>query len=59
MPKKLKRICPRCKSTDISSDLSAQAYGKGSFFNSYKCNKCGYSGQFFPEIIEKIKKLKK
>ncbi len=51
-----KRICPRCKSTDISSDLSAQAYGKGSFFNEYKCNDCGYTGQFFPEIVEKTKR---
>ncbi|MBR9701269.1 hypothetical protein GOV11_05390 [Candidatus Woesearchaeota archaeon] len=43
------RFCPRCKSEDISPDLSVNAIGKGSIFNSYICNKCGYSGEFFPE----------
>lgn len=45
-----KRICPKCRSTDISPDLSAESYGKGSMFNAYKCNKCGYKGEFFPEV---------
>ena len=58
MAEKPVRICPKCKSTDISPDLSIQAYGKGSFFNEYKCNKCGYTGQFFPEV-KKISKNKK
>ena len=59
MPKKYIQICPKCKSTDISKDFSAQAYGRGTFFNQYKCNNCGYSGQFFPEISEKeLKKTK-
>jgi hypothetical protein len=43
------KICPKCKSKDISPDLSSSAYGKGSIFNAYKCNKCGFSGEFFPE----------
>jgi transposase-like protein len=54
MPKK---VCPKCKSTDISPDLSISSYGSGTFFNAYKCNKCGYSGMFFPEV--KKKKTKK
>ncbi len=47
------RICPKCKSKDVSADLSAQSYAQGSFFNQYKCNKCGHTGQFFPEISKK------
>ncbi len=46
------RICPKCKSTDISPDLSAESYGHGTIFNQYKCNKCGFSGQFFPELLD-------
>jgi len=42
-------MCPKCKSKNISADLSAQAYGQGSFFNQYKCNDCDYTGQFFIE----------
>jgi len=53
-----KRICPKCKSTDISPNFSARAYAKGSFFNEFKCNKCGYTGQFFPEVEVKKKKKK-
>ena len=58
MAEKLVRICPKCKSTDISPDLSIQSYGQGSFFNGYKCNKCGYSGQLFPEIKKSSKNKK-
>ena len=47
------RICPRCKSNDISPDFSIESYAKSSFFNNYKCNNCGYKGQFFPEIKRK------
>jgi Zn ribbon nucleic-acid-binding protein len=54
-----KQICPKCKSTDISKDFSVQSYGQGSFFNQYKCNKCGYTGQFFPSVTKKVKKKKK
>jgi len=53
------RICPKCKSIDVEADLSAQSYGKGSFFNQYKCNSCGYTGIFFPEIENKTKKARK
>ncbi|MCK4521187.1 MAG: hypothetical protein KAU20_01345 [Nanoarchaeota archaeon] len=60
MSKKLIKICPKCKSTDISPDLSVQSYAQGSFFNQYKCNDCGYNGQFFPEVNEKeLKKTSK
>ncbi len=47
------KICPKCKSVDIDSDLTASsAFGMASFDN-FKCNKCGYSGQFFPEVDKK------
>lgn len=53
------KICPRCGSKDISPDFSKESYGKGTFFNSWKCNKCGYKGQFFIEIEKnKIKENK-
>jgi len=52
------KICPRCGSEDISPDLSLDNYSSGKIFNSYKCNNCGYSGQFFIEIEkEEIKKI--
>tara|TARA_Y100000310_G_C20700313_1_gene829095 strand:- start:2163 stop:2330 length:168 start_codon:yes stop_codon:yes gene_type:complete len=51
MSEKLIRICPRCRSTDIHADLSTQAYIRG--FNEHICNKCGYTGQFFPAVDEK------
>jgi len=54
MSAKLIRICPKCKSTDIHADLSTQAFTKGSFFNEYTCNNCGYTGQFFPEVDEEL-----
>ena len=37
------KICPKCKSTDITLDTAGHT-GK------YKCKKCGYIG---PLIIEK------
>ena len=49
---RLIRICPKCKSTNVEADLSAQSYGQGSFFNAYVCNDCGFTSQFFPEIEE-------
>ncbi|MBN2368453.1 hypothetical protein JXC34_05535 [Candidatus Woesearchaeota archaeon] len=48
----MSRICPKCKSKDISPDLSAQSYARGSIFNQFKCNACGYTGEFFPEVEE-------
>jgi len=44
------RICPKCKSKNISPDFSRQTFGEQSEFNAYKCNECGYRGSFFPEI---------
>jgi len=44
----LVRFCPQCKSKNVSSDLSKDAYGSGGFFNKYTCDECGFSGQFFP-----------
>jgi predicted nucleic-acid-binding Zn-ribbon protein len=43
------RMCPKCKSRNIEADLSAQSFAKGSVFNRFKCNNCGYTGEFFPE----------
>ncbi|HJW97308.1 MAG TPA: hypothetical protein VJ485_04065 [archaeon] len=55
MAGKFVRICPKCKSNDLSHDMSVGAIARGSVYNSYKCNKCGYTGIFFPEIREKGK----
>ena len=51
--KKVKRICPKCKSKNVSPDFSLKTFGEASEFNKHKCNKCGYSSIFFPEIEEK------
>lgn len=49
---KTKRICPKCKSSNICPDLSADSFARGSVFNQYKCNECGYGGIFFPEVMD-------
>lgn len=54
------RICPKCKSDDVSSDFSRQTFGEQSEFNTHKCNKCGHRSIFFPEIDKNnIKNLNK
>ena len=47
---KSKRICPKCKSKNVSPDFSLKTFGEASEFNKYKCNDCGHSSIFFPEI---------
>jgi len=50
MPK-YKRICPKCKSTDIKTDFSDPGIvATGMFMNQFICKKCGFSGAFFPEV---------
>ncbi len=50
MPKKKTKYCPVCNSTDISADFSNPgAVRTGLFHNSFKCNNCGYTNNFFPE----------
>jgi predicted RNA-binding Zn-ribbon protein involved in translation (DUF1610 family) len=57
---KMVRVCPKCLSTDVVRDLSLQSYSKGTFFNQFKCNKCGFTGIIFPEITEaELKELTK
>lgn len=51
-------ICPKCKSNNVSPDFSLRTFGEKSEFNKVKCNKCGYSSIFFPEI-KKINKNSK
>ncbi|MFT4308747.1 MAG: hypothetical protein ACMXYM_05260 [Candidatus Woesearchaeota archaeon] len=46
------RFCPRCKSTNVTPDLSIAALGAGTIFNSYECEDCGWNGIFFPERID-------
>jgi len=53
MPKKSTKICPKCKSKDISPDFSLNTFGEASEFNKFKCNNCGYSSIFFPEVEKK------
>ena len=52
---KYTRICPKCKSKNVSPDFSPQTFGEQSEFNAYKCNECSYRGIFFPEIDKTIK----
>jgi predicted RNA-binding Zn-ribbon protein involved in translation (DUF1610 family) len=53
-------ICPKCKSRDIVPDISLDAYSSGTLANSYKCNNCGYTGQFFIEFDEEeLRQMKK
>lgn len=52
-------ICPKCKSRDVSPDMDIKLHG-GMFANAFKCNNCGYSGQFFIEFDEEeLKEMKK
>ena len=55
------RICPKCNSKDISTDFSnAGLVGTGLFQDSFKCNHCGNTGRFFPEVeINKVHHIKK
>ncbi len=48
------RICPKCKSKNVSPDFSIKTFGEKSEFNKFKCNNCGYSSIFFPEIGKTI-----
>ena len=43
------KICPKCKSENVSPDFSLRTFGEQSEFNKYKCNNCGHSSVFFPE----------
>ena len=58
------RICPRCNSTDVSTDFSNPGIvGTGLVNSAFRCNNCNYKEFFFPEIhknhIPAIKKVKK
>ena len=48
-----KRMCPKCRSTDVSLDLEAETSLGLSTLRHFKCNECGFVGTFFPEIGEK------
>lgn len=48
-------ICPKCKSTDITSDREMDTFGIMPI--RYVCKKCGYSGNVFPEVEIKKEKI--
>ncbi len=54
------QICPKCGSPDIEVDFTnAAAVSAGFIGQVKKCNYCGHTGKFFPEVpISKVKKLK-
>jgi predicted RNA-binding Zn-ribbon protein involved in translation (DUF1610 family) len=56
---KYAHICPKCKSGNVSPDFSLQTFGEGREFNKFKCNNCGHSSIFFPEIEKKKDKNSK
>ncbi|MBI2658030.1 hypothetical protein HYX08_05045 [Candidatus Woesearchaeota archaeon] len=43
------KICPKCRSKDITTDWSDTMLGKPTL-SKYKCNKCGYESRIFPEV---------
>lgn len=60
MKKTYVRICPKCKSKNIETNMTAVTIGMGTFNNEYKCKNCGYEGMFFPEVEKSnLKRLKK
>lgn len=55
---KWKRICPSCRSENVSVDFSNAANVAYGGVLGYRCNSCGNTGSIFPEINkDKIKKL--
>lgn len=44
------RVCPVCNSTDVCLDFSNAALVRFGGLSVYRCNHCGNTGQFFPEI---------
>ena len=59
MTKKFVKICPQCNSKDVSNDFSNFALARTGL-KEQKCNHCGFTGQFFPEVeISKIPPIKK
>jgi hypothetical protein len=51
------KICPKCKSTDIS--IADDQYLLGIAPVTYTCKKCGYGSPIFPEVnLEEDKKTK-
>ena len=43
------RICPKCKSTDVSDDMSNPTIKFIGQIENMVCNNCGYAASFFPE----------
>jgi hypothetical protein len=57
---KFVKICPRCKSTNISIDPTNPLFGSEGLPPTYICNKCNYTNKIFPEIaVSEIKSFKK
>lgn len=53
-------ICPKCNSIDVNIDKSNPLQATLGLPVIYACNKCGYSGNIFPEIkISELENLKK
>ena len=47
-----KRICPKCKSYNVSLDMTTETLMGQSTLRHFKCNECGFISAFFPEINE-------
>ena len=56
MDKEYIQICPKCKSDNITSNMTAASLGMGTFQNEFRCLNCGHEGMFFPEIKASKKK---
>lgn len=51
--KKFKRMCPVCNSTDVKADTTNPVGVTTGLLETFKCNRCGNTGNFFPEVDAK------
>jgi len=63
--KEMIRICPNCNSTNVSRDFTNPLIVRVGL-ESFVCNNCGHTGNFFPEVeknklkpVKDISKIKK
>ena len=53
------RVCPQCKSSDVAIDRYNSLQPAMGLLAVYRCNKCGYLGNYFPEVkLSEIKEFK-
>jgi hypothetical protein len=54
------KVCPRCKSPDVSLDKSNPVQFAAGLPAFYVCNRCGHTANTFPEVrLDEIEEFKK